>query len=665
MKSRIRVGPNLRKILKMSLLLGIAGAGLSGCYGNYAGLIPMDWNIADPQEARVHSTNPSSPYATGAELQPLTDLSMPGQPEPAPLVSSLSVLSDPSPLIGGLQRQADCSLTYFDFSYASNSTTISVTPKIQIPHYELALHTNASLTTSPDQFPAGCVDPNMGITSRPFLFPGTGINGRELVAVPGTSGVVTSGLKSDGTFTQPTTQVTPIIPISLLSGDLNKDGNADLVSINSNGFQSSVTVFLGKDDGTYQPGVDYALPGANAQYGVLDDLDGDGILDLLVSSDSPLFEFSIFIGNGDGSFQPPRIFTPANADLHYHDAFITADVNGDGTKDIVTVQGHVFLGKGDGVTYARMSQAAFPPINSATNDFAPSIVAADFNNDGRVDLATDDGLTIRTYQGNGDGTFTLGPAYSTIPNSGLMVATDLDGDGNIDLWTGYGGNGVYGGDAFLPNAAYALMGNGDGTFQGMPGLPAGDINSATGTSSAVTHPASDASAQTLTLSAPSPSTLSVAAGQSASFTVFVSSPSGTAQTVTFSCSGLPPQSTCMFDPDPLMLISGVVSAGVRVTVITSVNSLETPLRRLLPASDWTNLQRLLVFVLLAISILLFRARRRKVGWVASACLLLVVATSLAGCKGSSAFSYAVTVTGLGAGGAASTPSTLTLTVTPP
>jgi len=70
-------------------------------------------------------------------------------------------------------------------------------------------------------------------------------------------------------------------------------------------------------------------------------------------------------------------------------------------------------------------------------------------------------------------------------------------------------------------------------------------------------------------------------------------------------------------------------------------------------------------VLLALSILLFRARRRKVGWVVSACLLLVVATSLAGCKGSSAFSYAVTVTGLGAGGAASTPSALTLTVTPP
>ena len=61
-----------------------------------------------------------------------------------------------------------------------------------------------------------------------------------------------------------------------------------------------------------------------------------------------------------------------------------------------------------------------------------------------MDLATDDGVTIRTYLGKGDGTFSTGPAYSTIPNYGFLIATDLDGDGSIDLWTGFGGNGIYG-----------------------------------------------------------------------------------------------------------------------------------------------------------------------------------------------------------------------------
>ncbi|MGA7792212.1 MAG: FG-GAP-like repeat-containing protein [Candidatus Acidiferrales bacterium] len=675
MKLPMGEGPILRRIFQISLLLGIAGTWLSGCYGNHAGLFPNDWNIPDSPAARVQSTTSANVDQSAVPLEVPINSGNPAQLKLAPLLGNLPALSVPPALVGGLQRQADCSLTYFDFSYASDSATVSVTPNAQIPHYEKALHDSASLNTTPDQFLAGCADPNQGITSRPFLFLGTGKNGRELVAVPGTSGVVTSGLKSDGTFTQPTTQATPIASISLLSGDLNKDGNADLVSINSNAAQSSVTVFLGNDDGSYQPGIDYALPGANAQYGVLDDLNGDGILDLLVSSDSPTFAFSIFIGNGDGTFQPPQTFTPTHTSLHYHDAFITADVNGDGIKDIVTVQAQIFLGKGDGVTFTQMSQAAFAPINTATNHFAPSIVAADFNKDGKLDLATDDGSTIRTYLGNGDGTFSAGPAYPTIPNYGFLVATDLDGDGNIDLWTGYGGNGVYGGDAYLPNAAYALMGNGDGTFQGVPGLPPGDSNYAAGKLPAVTKPVKNTS-QTLTLSAPSPGKVTVVAGQnSPPFTVTASSPSATPQNVTFACSGLPVLATCTFQPDPAVLTAAQNSAPVSVTIGTTANSVVPPAHRFLPPSDWMKLQWLLVFGLLASSIILFRARRRKLGWLVAACMLLAVLTPLDGCTGGSSSStttftgtppgtYAVTVMGLGAE-TANTPSTLTLTVTSP
>lgn len=636
MKSPIRVCPKLPKIFRASLLWGLTGLVLSGCSGNYAGLIPANWNIPDSPEAGL-----------------------------------LSASSAPPALIGGLQRQADCSLTYFDFSYAANPATVTVTPNSQIPHYEKTLHDEAFLSTTPDQFPAGCMDPNRGITSRPFLFLGLGKDGRELVAVPGASGVVTSGLKSDGTYTQPATQMTWITPVSLLSGDLNKDGNADLISINSNATQSSVTVFLGNDDGTYRSGIDYALPGANARYGVLDDLNGDGILDLLVSSESPTFAFSIFLGNGDGTFQPPKTFTPANSDHHYNQSFITADVNGDGARDILTVQGRVLLGKGDGVTYAQLSQAAFPPIGTGTNDFAPSIVAADFNKDGKVDLATDDGLAIRTYLGNGDGTFAAGLSYPTIANYGFLSATDLDGDGYIDLWSGYGGNGVYSGDAYLPNLAYALMGNGDGTFQGVSGLPAADSGNAAALSSLETRPKKK-STPTLTLSAPSPGKLSVVSGQTSTpITVTVS---GAPQSVTFACSGLPVPATCIFNPEPLTLTSSITSAPVMITIATAASTLAPPGRRLLPPSDFANPQSLAVIALLAMSIALFCLRRQKVRWMVCACLLLMVATSLASCTNGNSNStppndapagtYAVTISANGEGGVVNAPSTVTLTVTP-
>lgn len=642
MKLCLRDRQDLRSYFHLIFLLAIVGGTLFGCRGNSAALFPSDWNIADSLGPRAQS------------------------------IETPSSASDPAAVIGGLQRQADCSLTYFDFSYAAGPAAVTVTPHSQIPHYEKILHDAANLSTVPDQFPAGCADSSRGATSRPYVFLGRGKSGRELVAVPGASGVVTSGLKIDGTYTPPATQATPIPPVSLLSGDLNRDGNADLISINSNGSQSSVTVFLGKGDGTFQPGVDYALPGARAQYGVLDDLNGDGILDLLVSSESPAFGFSIFIGNGDGTFQPPRSFTPGDANLHYNVAFMTADVNGDGAKDIVTAQGHVFLGNGDGITFTQMSQAAFPPILTATNDFAPSIVAADFNHDGIADLATDDGLTVRIYLGNGNGTFTSGPTYPTIANYGFLTATDLDGDGNIDLWSGYAGNGMYGGDAYLPNVAYALMGNGDGTFQGVSSLPATDPNDAF---LSAAHPVRDAAAN-LTLSAPLPSKLSVAAGQTAApFSVTVSSPSGTPQSVTFACSGLPALATCSFQPNMVNLTQTATTSPVSVTISTASSAVVSPGRRSLPPAEWTTSLRLLVCGLLALSILTLRARSRRAGWALSFCLLLLLFTTLSGCVSNSNSTpsnftgtppgiYAVTVTAVGAT-TVSTPSTLTLTVTAP
>jgi len=369
-----------------------------------------------------------------------------------------------------LQRLADCSLTYGAFTATgSGAGPFDITVTSEITGYEKVIHNNAFLTTTPDVFAKGCVDNYLGIGSQDMLSLGLGKNGRYLGAVYSASGIATaSGTASPPALSNVTTYPTDIELFSIVNGDLNNDGNQDVVSINTNGLNSSVSVILGNADGTYKPAVNYDIPNLVVSFGVLDDLNGDGNLDLIINPGSNTF--MIFLGNGDGTFQTPVTFSTGSEPLSFTDRFITADVNGDGKKDIVTSEGSVFFGQGNGTSYT-FESVAFPRIVTASNALAPGMIAADFNNDKKLDLATDDGSTIRIFLGNGDGTFSAAGSYATIPNRGLIIGTDVDGDGNMDLISGYGGLGIYGGDDYLNNIAYALMGNGDGTFQGAPSLP--------------------------------------------------------------------------------------------------------------------------------------------------------------------------------------------------
>ena len=157
-------------------------------------------------------------------------------------------------------------------------------------------------------------------------------------------------------------------------------------------------------------------------------------------------------------------------------------MNNDGKKDIVCSNGLVLLGNGDG-TFTAVSTPAFPYSSSNPGGFGPGLASGDINNDGKPDLVLDTGPTISTYLGNGNGTFTQGASYASINNSGYVTVTDLDGDGNLDIYTGLANGGYYSGDDSSPASAYVLMGNGDGTFVGAPqitgaynGTNLGDLN---------------------------------------------------------------------------------------------------------------------------------------------------------------------------------------------
>jgi hypothetical protein len=145
-----------------------------------------------------------------------------------------------------------------------------------------------------------------------------------------------------------------------------------------------VTVFLGKGNGTFQNAVSYRT-GSGPRSVAIADLNHDGKLDLVVAN-SRTNKVSVLLGNGDGTFQKAMNFVAE----HKPNFVAITDVNGDGKLDVVATLSYtashgngsmaVLLGNGDGTLQL--------PTYYGTGLLARSLVVADFDGDGRPDVAT-------------------------------------------------------------------------------------------------------------------------------------------------------------------------------------------------------------------------------------------------------------------------------------
>jgi len=288
--------------------------------------------------------------------------------------------------------------------------------------------------------------------------------------------------KGDGTFSAaapiPAIGTPPCENISFQSncaivvGDFNHDGHADLALTSDQ--DNTVVVLEGNGKGSFTPfsGSPIAV-GSFPQALKIGDFNNDGIQDLAVANSND-DTISILLGNGNGTFTAAPLVSAGITSFPFFLA--VADFNGDGNADLAVVNGRdnsvsILLGNGaGGFTPANNSPIYFP------NASGPSpIVAADFNGDGKPDLAVANFDTSVVYilLGNGDGTFTFSgqspinvgptPQNPNIPaNPFSMTALDYNGDGHTDLAVA---NYNY---SFSPNpppgSVTVLIGKGDGTF---------------------------------------------------------------------------------------------------------------------------------------------------------------------------------------------------------
>ena len=233
-------------------------------------------------------------------------------------------------------------------------------------------------------------------------------------------------------------------PRSVALVDLNSDGKLDLVAASYQSNQT-VSVFLGDGDGTFQPQVRYSV--GSGPYGLtVADVNLDGIADILVANYND-DTISVLLGNGDGTFQVQKVFPGAQ----YTIGLVVADFNGDGLPDLATASSPVavLLGNGDGTF-----QAPTFPSTLGVN----SVAVGDFNRDGKIDLAFGANFGARAQVqillGNGDGTFTTGATNQLgVATPYSLAARDLNHDGKLDLAVTY-----------FESEVGVLLGRGDGTF---------------------------------------------------------------------------------------------------------------------------------------------------------------------------------------------------------
>ncbi len=157
------------------------------------------------------------------------------------------------------------------------------------------------------------------------------------------------------------------------------------------------------------------------------DVNGDGTPDLVIVNKSNS-TVNVLLGNGDGTFQDPLTVATGAGPT----AVTVADVNGDGNPDLITADSDgntvsVLLGNGDG--------SFQPPLTYAVGSSPASVIVDDFNGDGIPDLAVANARsdTVSVLLGNGDGTFQPPLTYAVGVSPALLVAGDFNGDGYPDL----------------------------------------------------------------------------------------------------------------------------------------------------------------------------------------------------------------------------------------
>ncbi len=282
-----------------------------------------------------------------------------------------------------------------------------------------------------------------------------------------------------GGFTLTGTYATGTQPYSAASGDLNGDGAPDLVTVNTsvNSPTGTISVFLNNGNGTFKPAATYTVGRLPYQVAI-GDVNGDGYPDLAVTNYGAS-TVSVLYGSKNGTFTAGPTLTVGSGETNPYGVVI-GDFQNNGFSDIAvtafeTNTLYVFPNNGSGAFGA--------PYTYATGSGPMSLLAGDFNRDGKPDLVVANatggpagdtnpqtsGNNVSFFAGNGNGTFKAGVISPNLNFPDSIAAADINGDGILDIV----------GVAPNFNAVEVTLGAGDGTFGTIQQRAAGQFTAKT------------------------------------------------------------------------------------------------------------------------------------------------------------------------------------------
>ncbi|MGD8397165.1 MAG: VCBS repeat-containing protein, partial [Candidatus Eiseniibacteriota bacterium] len=272
------------------------------------------------------------------------------------------------------------------------------------------------------------------------------------------TGAATGTAATQPLFGPPSETPTGATPRDVVSGDLDEDGQPDLVVANYDA--QNVTLLLGDGEGGIRTQSDH-FTGSGPWSLAIADLDADGHDDVLCANKAS-DDIGVLLGGGDGTLAAVRRF--AVGDRAY--SVGVGDFDEDGNLDVAvgcsanaTEERLVWVMLGDGAGNLVRGDSFAPGITPE------AIVVEDLDGDGHADMAvasnqSDDVVVLRGL-GHGDFQTLPSPAVGDAPVD--LVSGDFDHDGEHDLVTAN----------FGASSQTMLYGTGNGQFAGRQDHPAG------------------------------------------------------------------------------------------------------------------------------------------------------------------------------------------------